>query len=529
MDQIAFWGPKFLKTAGPYAITAGPSLYKGVKDTYRMVSDWADARGIKRKVSKFAVQQGPQQKRLNLPALPESSNNNLNMPRGRSMSRSSMRSMSIRRRSRSRSRPRRSMQTAGHYTGKLPFPYKRAKKDKSRVAYNGSQGTFEDTIGGATPVEGANVAYFGVSSIVKSTYSSSTRLYIANPVYHYVVGVLRKMFKKTYDVDIESVNQRIAELTVGTIPVGIRLYYKVTPLSSGTTAVPSIQSNTTHDVLFSTNTISDTAIGITGAILLNIEYGARNESFTGDQYELYGFAFLELGGGGTNAVFRGIYRVDNLKVSIRSTTTVYIQNQTTSDGGSASTDVIDSNPIKGRIYYFPDPNPICQFANINSTVEPWRQWKLMQDTNGDGLIYPDADPSINGTSVDSAPWAQLPGTDMFANCKKYSAVAMAPGEMRKINLTFKFYGYFNRFLAGLNLNNTYMGTGRHQISNKRNNNMGTSLLFAFDKRLSTGDGNVKLAVQRHITTSVKIGKRTMAAMQPVKYGEVAAVADDTTT
>lgn len=446
------------------------------------------------------------------------------------------------------------------YTGSFPYPRIRASKDKAKVPKNGSSAMIEGNIDACG---GANVAYVGFQSFIRTMSGSAggaPRAFLCNPVFHMCVALLRKYLRKHYDVELESVEQTWRDLNIYTVdeapvtdletqpkPFDILLWSKATPHNVGSSSVnyPVIDyyrpggSSTTGGIAISLNENFMTTAGkLAVAILSNKEFGAYPHNATDNTtYEFYGISMREQGyTNGTTVDFkdrRAIMRVDNMKISIKTHNTIYIQNQTTSDANSLSTDVIDTNPIKGRIYAFSDPLPVCRYVQRQSNPPAnvvSRQWKLMHDSNGDGVIYPDVDISENAGDYTNMEWAQLPSTDMFLNCKSYTGVALEPGEMKKFQFGFKYYGYINRFLRGLDITGLSPAAGPYLFPAKSGSlgkALGTSILFAFDKRLSTGTGGVELAVQRHSSCTVSLGATKKTTMYPVRYREQAITQDDT--
>lgn len=464
---------------------------------------------------------------------------------------------------------RRGMDT--RYTGKFPFPNKRAYKDKRRAPPNGSTGEIEGNIDALTA---ANTAYIGFSSFLRSGFSSSTnRTFFANPVFHMCVALLRKYFKREYNADIESIDQTWRDLNIFKIydaatgadgeyptPMTIALWYKVTPhtLGDNTTPVPPVApyidyirpagDNYNGAVTLSLGTtILTTAYNMARQLLDNYQYGAKPNSgavhnVNDATYEFYGMSVLDYSdeSGATvpttndnrMKMHKAIFRVDKMKIKIRTKNTIYIQNQTTSDANSLSTDVVDTNPVKGRIFLFKHIAPIVRYIQSRDSTLVRDEYKLMHDVNGDGVIYPDAD--VGGdtsTTYNNQAWGQIPSTDMFTNCKSFSNISLQPGEIKRFDFGFSYNGYINRFLQGLDLSGLGVSQAQNSYAIARtgsDRSLGTSVLFAFDKRLSTGSNGVELAVQRTAQCWVQLGKTKKVSFYPMRYREIPIPQDDTT-
>lgn len=451
------------------------------------------------------------------------------------------------------------------YTGKFPFPNKKAYKDKRRAPPNGSTGEIEGNIEALTA---ANTAYVGFSSFLRSGFSGATyRNYFANPVFQMCVALLRKYFKREYNVDIESIEQTMRDLNIFKIfdtttdveyqaPMSIALWYKVTPHSNGASLTAPITPYIDYiknvdnyqgsiQILIS-STIHSIALTMARTLLDNYEFGARPNAgavhTTSDAtYEFYGMSVMDISdeSGTTNIatndnrmkLHKAILRVDNMKIKIKTKNTIYIQNQTTSDNNSLSTDVVDTNPIKGRIFLFKDIAPIIRYVQSRDQTLVRDEAKLMHDQNGDGVIYPDADVGGDTTSTyQNQAWGQIPSTDMFSNCKSFSNISLQPGEIKRFDFGFSYNGYINRFLQGLDLSGLGTGSNLAYVTGRAGTRraLGTSVLFAFDKRLSTGSNGVELGVQRTAQCWVQLGKTKKVSFYPMRYRETPISVDDTT-
>lgn len=427
----------------------------------------------------------------------------------------------------------------GHYTGKFKFPNKRPKTNKSIYATRGARGKTELN---ATGVTHNDVSYMGFNSIIKKhDDQASITLNVA-------LAIVRKMFKDAFDIDIESPRQSWSSLGFGqvgdtgmSLPYELHFYLRQTRHAADASTQPyaSIQTEeivspatiaaSTYQFTSTTLTVNALAQHIAQYVLTSRNFGACGEIVDDNvrvKRELYGYQFRYADAfGQTNPAvrFMGIKRLDKFIVKVKSYTTVYVQNVTQSDSASNSTDVIDTNPINGRIYYFKHPNPVVRTyfgQNQIGTGTGNRSYKLMHDLNGDGCIYPS---STNG--VPQLDWAQLPTPDMFENLKSYSTVSLEPGEIKRIDFKFTFDGYINNFIQGMKLidpNGITVGTTatkyQHEIDSL-SKAMGTCILFAWEKRLSTGTNQPSLNYQRNTFTEAVVKKVSKATMLPVQVAE----------
>lgn len=551
MDRVRFWAPRLAgKYWGPIAagLTVGEGMYSSVRP---MVENWAVSKGLKRKrVQRDVIAPRLKQDKLRLPAIKGISNNKMPISSGASM-RSRSRSRSGRSR-RSRRVPmyvgrsaKPQIQTAGQYTGNFKFPNKRPRVSKDVYAKKGSRGNLELN---QDAVTGASVCYFGMSSLPRDITGYK---YLQAPAYHLAMSIFKRYMKKTYDVDVESHDQTIRDLNIwmdGTTtdgqrnPAELNLWYKEYPISTGSTG------STSHPVYAMGDTIT---LGL-GDRIKNVVYNmalALSGSTYGAQGLVNGLVREFYGVSATDSIWYGtlptpvkrpIMRMDTQYCRINVKNVLYVQNQTKGDSNdNTNIDTIDSNPIKGNIYYFKDPHPFVRhyFENTGTIGAPiyTGEYKLMADANGDGLILPDSEPGVSNPGggalavVDTSAWRQLPTPDMFNNLQKYCSVSLAPGEMKKFVLNFKFDGLVPAFIHGLHTHSVVAGGLGYTVkTGVEKKSLGSSVLFAFDKRLSTGLGPVEVAIQKHTYTSAMLTRRKNITTLPIATLEQAAITDDTT-
>lgn len=462
--------------------------------------------------------------------------------------RENMRDLNARRRFRGR-RIQRKRPLDGRYTGPFIFPNKKPRMVNDPVAKRGSRAHTEQNIPNC---QGVGVAYIGFSSLIRRVNDSSVTTNLAPNhhlnagMYHVAACILRYALKKTWNIEFERHDQQFNHVSLVGVPEtgSVVLWSKKQPVSAGATGgsvVPYVDYHITSWV--GTDTFASVADKM-ATLLLSKDFGARGyviestSPFTAYRPELYGVTVTNTFSGTTVSTSTGMLRLDNTYIRVNTKSIVYIQNQTTADSGALSTDVIDANPVHGKIFYFRDPAPEVRFdQNNNSTYTGVGEQKLMIDANADGIIYPNTTQIGTNTGPNQiSAWNQIPQADMFKNLSKYSNFSLAPGEMKKISLTFKFDGLIQKFIEGHNLPNSTMVPGATtQLNNpsiyqtlNQKHALGTSILFAVEKRLSTGDGNVEIAVQRNVWCSAIIKKRRAPTMQPAAVGERVVEQDDTT-
>nr|UOF77886.1 putative capsid protein [Cressdnaviricota sp.] len=178
--------------------------------------------------------------------------------------------------------------------------------------------------------------------------------------------------------------------------------------------------------------------------------------------------------------------VDNLYIKAFSTLTCIVQNVTTSDGGSLSTDIADTNPLRGSIYFMSTPYPILKQTELfDDTVRAnWSNINRVNGTGGtlqrpDGVIWPYN--GVGGASITNLTKAvefQRPvNPAYFDTCTGVSNLELDPGKIKLIKRKFKFDGRFDRILTELY---------RVLLCEVSKDTIGTSIMFCLTKRLHTG-------------------------------------------
>jgi hypothetical protein len=231
-----------------------------------------------------------------------------------------------------------------------------------------------------------------------------------------------------------------------------------------------------------------------------------------DRCELHAYQFVRLDAGATlSSVFNvneAIMPLDGQYLTAYSVVRMHIQNVTPADGGDLSTDRVDVNPLKGKLYRFRGPTPMVRDdRGIDGTVANDLGWKLQNDTNGDGLIWPNIPlPGIPPSYL--GPWVQPPTPDMFKNCVGCVSIQLEPGSIKDYSLNFKFSGTLQSLMRGFD-HSTFQSVplpgAKHQF--------GQSFMFALEKRVQTGvSSSVKLNFQYETYYGSCFGKRRLTAM-----------------
>lgn len=463
------------------------------------------------------------------------------------------------------------MTRAGLYTGKIRFPTKRPKKAKDPVSLYGSRGQCEHNFQTqSSPTQTAfDVGYTGFLSMIRDPTTTSTAF--GSISYHAAASLLRHILKKHCGVNVELHTQTMQDLipayyanpkgsvmleSISTGPLDIAkvefIYRDDTNPSTPTYGTGYTLDFTSRN----TDQFYTVAQVIAKQVITSSMFGARTSYTTPGGYAetdnriLYGYRvtkFLDWNNLQTNGtvneatdVYRitQIYRLDNFTIHAKSTSVIYFQNNTVNDTGNTNYTTTDSHPIRGRIFHFkaaiPNLRTVQTITNATSgygtITTAGNPANIFNDNNYDGIALPTA---ANVAAISPGNFKQIPKTDQFITPCTYQDFNLAPGESKKIILKFKFNGKLNKFIQGMGLppgtrdtlavNET--STVYTPDSSPTCNAMGTYLLFAFDKMLSTGSAGPNMLFQRTMHTSAYIKKRTTPSLMMGATGEAAAAAD----
>jgi len=188
---------------------------------------------------------------------------------------------------------------------------------------------------------------------------------------------------------------------------------------------------------------------------------------------------------------------------------MHVQNVTPADDASLSTDRVDVNPIKGKLMRFKDPTPIIKdHQGIDGSAFVDYGYKLQQDTDGDGIIWP------NPLTSPSGPWTQLPTGDMFRNCSGMANISLEPGAIKDYSLSFKFSGTIQALIKGFQT--SYQDPATLPVSiptpSTVNKQFGQSFMFALEKRMPTGNALVSVNFHYELYVGSCFGGRRKTPM-----------------
>lgn len=121
--------------------------------------------------------------------------------------------------------------------------------------------------------------------------------------------------------------------------------------------------------------------------------------------------------------------------------TFKIQNQTLNDSSNKSTDVVDANPLEGKIYTFSSGPPRVRPQMFTASLQ---LDNFQADNNPNGLVLsPPKTEAIYGVGREL--FSPPPGSQMFSNCTSTVKVHLEPGANKSVSSTFTFKGTVNQF------------------------------------------------------------------------------------
>lgn len=167
--------------------------------------------------------------------------------------------------------------------------------------------------------------------------------------------------------------------------------------------------------------------------------------------------------------------LNNELIHYSSKVKLVVQNRTKGATGTADAlDVIDAQPLKGRMYYFRKGNPIVR--EMPGTTAPPNTNSIMSRWTGDTIVlYSDTTTGYDGQLKNPPP------PSFFQNCSKSSYITLEPGDLKDVSLQNETVQYYSDFLRSLNW--ITAGTGF------RRQKAGDSILIALEERLNSGSSN----------------------------------------
>jgi len=180
-------------------------------------------------------------------------------------------------------------------------------------------------------------------------------------------------------------------------------------------------------------------------------------------------------GGTDTAKLVATLNMNNEMIHMYLSVKMVIQNRTKGAAGATENlDVIDAQPLKGRMYYFKKTHPevrempgLALVPNTTSLLSRWPEAtvKLLSDTSAgyDNQLY------------------NPPSPQFFNNCSKSASITLEPGDLKEVNISNLTEKYFPEFVRSLAWYNGFTGARRQKI--------GDCILIALEERLNSGSSN----------------------------------------
>jgi len=351
----------------------------------------------------------------------------------------------------------------------------------------------------------ANVCYLGAQVAPAASIGKSVG-----------VAFLRMVMKRHFHIEYSSPNQGIRAASSGAntgvdsanaytdyFPIAIKFWRKTTPrVGAPTYDVPKTY------VFPVGATVVAFAEWFCTNIFMGNDFGG---SLATDQFELHGYQFVHADAGG--AVFihlnQAVMPLEGQYLTAYSVVRMHIQNVTPADDASLSTDRVDVNPIKGKLMRFKDPTPVIKDdRGLDGSGSVDFGYKLQQDTNGDGIIWP------NPATPPQGPWTQLPTADMFRNLSGMANISLEPGAIKDYSLNFKFSGTIQALIRGFNTSYQHSAFAPVSVPTPStvNKQFGQSFMFALEKRMPTGPTSVSVNFHYELYVGSCFGGRRKTPM-----------------
>lgn len=165
--------------------------------------------------------------------------------------------------------------------------------------------------------------------------------------------------------------------------------------------------------------------------------------------------------------------MNNEKIHLTMKCKLIVQNRTLGATGSVDTEVLDAQPLQGKIYQFNKSHPVVReiagVQNAPNTDTLLGRW------SNTGVVL------VSNTVVGYDQNIRNPPTPYFwTNCSKSANIALEPGDLKDVSLYNKVDKFYPDFMASLAW---YNGAG------VRRQKIGDCVFIALEERLNSGSAN----------------------------------------
>jgi len=348
-------------------------------------------------------------------------------------------------------------------------------KNKMPLAYN--QGAFAPPTKYKSQNEDIYTAYgaykvneqFGQVAGSESVYISANGFNITSFAYMLAMAMLRKLFRK--------IGKEITDwemlLTTSNYAKAYRLQMTYNTDAGGTNDIvyETVSNETLISLAYNSQIVTQIENYIQGiasdGILSNIDLAIIDNETTTNvppvRFEL--------------ARHIGSLNLKNEKVKLFMAQTVTVQNRTKGAGeGGNQVDVVDSQPLKGYLYYFKKNTPQVKMQNFGTTI-----WGPFERTTPGGVQLVHS----NSVGIDAS-MKDPPSPHFFSNCSKASYVKLEPGAMKKFHVENTIFKYYPEVIRAATIfsGNQYF----------KRQNICDTIMLGLEEVLNSGSSN-KITVQ----------------------------------
>lgn len=330
---------------------------------------------------------------------------------------------------------------AGSYGGKFKKPRKLSRKVNPYLTKG-----FENTTEVTGTVTDPNCVYMAASSI-SSTHAIDI---LAR-------ALLRRAFEKCVGYPITNVHSTLQGYQGGAAPfhAGDGFLFQLTWITVNSTTGEAQDTYVTGvtDTIYSItgDAVNGVAPAWTGLMNKLKQWAGRSSTGSGANTEIPLRLNVYRRDGNVTLFYLGSGGLDlrNMTVHFESTSAIKVQNRSVSATGSASTDVVDSNPLVGYLYEFKGGVPM--FKNLDQQSGTLRLNRIF-DIDAVITIRGGEFP---GTATVGSGWVnnEPPKPRFFSNCVKSSKVMIKPGDIKthfiKYTTKLKFVDYLMK-IANIN-------------------------------------------------------------------------------
>jgi len=174
---------------------------------------------------------------------------------------------------------------------------------------------------------------------------------------------------------------------------------------------------------------------------------------------------------------------------------IVVQNRTRgATGTSDQADVIDAQPLKGKIYHFKKSHPevremtgITPPPNVTTLFGRWTTKPIK--------LFSNQSPGYDVQVLNP------PAPSFWTNCSKTANISLEPGDLKETYLRNSTTKYFMEFVRSLAWYNGSTGTRRQ--------NVGDSMFIALEERLNSGSSNpikVNYEAEHYVSAYLTTGR-----------------------